>query len=121
MMITAKYNGRCSCGARFNAGARVRWARGAGVTCCPSCKLTVLDRREITVRGVSLHLVVKGRGTVPTVVSVGVNSAELSGCGAIHVHRDGTANVGAASPMVRADMCDYLPHAREAALEVFAA
>lgn len=37
MSIDAKFPGRCKCGARFPAGARIEYQKG-GATACPSCQ-----------------------------------------------------------------------------------
>jgi len=51
--INAKYPGTCNCGARFAAGARVNWIKGAGVTTCPSCRAkredTVIDGKPVRI------------------------------------------------------------------------
>jgi hypothetical protein len=116
-LITAKFAGRCSCGASFKAGARVRWHKGAGVTVCGACSLKTLSKTSTTVRGVACTVVVKGRQGIASRVSVAINTAELFGVGALHFDVEGNlAGIGAHSALGRGDLAGYVGIAREAAL-----
>lgn len=116
--ITAKYSGRCQCGARVNVGDRVKWARGSGVQVCKACSLRVMHRETVE----PYRVVVKGRDGQPSKVSVGVRTPMLHGQGAIHFDTEGKlTGVGAHRAMVRTELASHVPRAREAAMAVLEA
>jgi hypothetical protein len=120
-IITALFAGRCTCGAFFLAGARVRWTKTAGVYVCSACALKTLSRASLTVRGVECTVVVKGRDSVASRVSVQINSAELFDMGALHFDVEGKlAGIGANSALGRGDLAGYVGTAREAAMTALA-
>jgi hypothetical protein len=117
MTITTQYSGTCFCGARVARGDRVKWDRATrSIFACKACTPQRLASGQIEIDGVVYAVVIRGRDGRATSASVGVCTMELVGNGAIHIAADGTVTgIGAGSPNVRADMCDYLDGARAAA------
>ena len=118
--ITAKYNGRCNCGAAVKAGDRVKWTRAAGIMVCKACTTKVLKRETVTLHGVRLRVVVRGRDGVATKVGVEVHTMELTGTGCIWLRPDGALiGIGATNALTRGDLADYIGLARQAVVAVF--
>ena len=114
--ITAKYAGTCNCGARFAAGARVRWISGTGVTTCPACSLKII--RRDTVNGYSVSVLGNADGDVLK-VNVLVGSAEIAPAW-MGFYADGTmAPLGGHNGMHNMDIMDFFDDAKSIARDVF--
>ncbi len=117
-VITTKFAGRCNCGAPVAKGTRVRWDKLNGIHVCPACTVKTLAKASVKVGSTSYFVAVKGREGRVTGASVSVNTAELSGAGAIHFNADGTVRGIGGTPSVRADLCDYIAGAKAAARQL---
>lgn len=115
-VITTKFPGSCSCGARVAAGSRVKWSKTAGIAVCGACAPKTLAKGQVEHNGTTYSVVIKGRNGRVTSASVGVCTMELVGNGALHFAADGSLKgIGAGSPVVRADLAHYIDGAKAAA------
>jgi hypothetical protein len=114
--IAAKYPGTCACRARFAAGARVNWIKGAGVTSCPACLPTstieIID---------GLHVEIWRRAEAVVRVAVLGGSSEVAP-GWLVFGPDCAPLIGGSNSMHNFDLWhDFGPKARAIAERVMAA